>query len=449
MSLLGRAYSKKAEESVLATILSCPERFSHVFNVLSREHFAGTKTKELWEIICSSETTLSFQTILSVIEQQGKMHYFDEMFFSYDLPRQVVANETDFLAYVDVLSNAKKYRSILNLQDAINAAVDNDSNTINELISKIETACMSLVRDTNNTTCIDVSQTNVDELFSSQSFISSGYYSLDEHFYGLAQGDFIITAGRPGSGKSCLVMNIATYLSARQIPVAVFSLEMTSQQLLQRMICSLARVDLSMALTGKLNQAQQRDVDLAKEWLKGHSLYIDDDPILTPDKLKMKIIHLQSKYNIKAVFVDYLQLLRCPGHGNLYETVTEISKSLKSIASQTKLPIIVAAQLNRKSEDREHMEPRLGDLRDSGGIEQDADIVILIHRYGIHENPENGKSNIIIAKNRRGKLGKIPMLFIDKYTLFVEKDNTKNEINGDREWLLPRLVSTSSEGEVI
>lgn len=296
-----------------------------------------------------------------------------------------------------------------------------EDKTANERLCMAESELMDLSRNSSDVSVVSVADWIDRVTFDSGSFIKTGFPGLDEVLYGIGEGDMIVVAGRPKSGKSCLLQNIATNISAGGVPCAVFSLEMTATQLQQRMLCSKAKVNLSDALHGRLSLGHSESIERAKRWLKEHPIYIDDSPMLTPEILRLKIIQMQSRYGIKAVFIDYLQLMRAGFVGKLYEAATEISKSIKLIANERKIPIVVAAQLNRKSEERDDGMPRSSDLRDSGSIEQDADAVILIHRPGMLEGTDTGETNIIVDRNRRGRTAVIPALFLGNYAMFVEE----------------------------
>jgi replicative DNA helicase len=230
----------------------------------------------------------------------------------------------------------------------------------------------------------------------------------------------IVVAGRPGSGKTSLALNIAANVASQGTPIGIFSLEMTAVQLQQRLICSKAKVNLSDALTGRLTLAHNTDIQRAKNWLKNYPIFIDDNPYLSPEVLRRKVLRMINRHGVKAIVIDYLQLMRSKGN-SLHEKVTYISQAVKGIALEYSVPIIVLAQLNRQPEAREDGEPRVSDLRDSGSIEQDADIVMLIHRVDLYQGTNTGDTKIIVGKNRRGHTGFVPATYLGDYTLFIEQ----------------------------
>jgi replicative DNA helicase len=256
--------------------------------------------------------------------------------------------------------------------------------------------------------------------FGGENYISTGFNGIDAHIYGLREADMIVVAGRPGSGKTSLALNIAANVASQGTPIGIFSLEMTAVQLQQRLICSKAKVNLSDALTGRLTLAHNTDIQRAKNWLKNYPIFIDDNPYLSPEVLRRKVLRMINRHGVKAIVIDYLQLMRSKGN-SLHEKVTYISQAVKGIALEYSVPIIVLAQLNRQPEAREDGEPRVSDLRDSGSIEQDADIVMLIHRVDLYQGTNTGDTKIIVGKNRRGHTGFVPATYLGDYTLFIEQ----------------------------
>ena len=256
--------------------------------------------------------------------------------------------------------------------------------------------------------------------------ISTGFYNLDEMTTGLHEGELVIIAGRPSSGKSSLMANIATHVAFEQkIPVAIFSLEMTRKNLMERIFSSEARVDGHQMRTGHLAEsAFPKLATVAGRIAEAQqNLYINDTPGISELQLRAIARNLKIHNDIKLIFVDYLQLMEFSGKAeNKTREVTEISKSLKRTARELNIPLVVCSQLSRAPERREDPKPRLSDLRDSGAIEQDADVVLMIHRPEYYEpSPENqGLAELNIAKQRNGPVGEIRLVFHQKYTRFVD-----------------------------
>lgn len=304
---------------------------------------------------------------------------------------------------------------------------------VDEKVAKMEVGLTNIVEHSANTSASMMSSDIEAVTFDGNTYTSTGYVSVDDKIYGLGGGDMIVVAGRPSSGKSCFLMNIATNLGLRKEPVACFSLEMPRVQLQQRMLCALGKVDLKKALQNKLTKAEQKSIDRARQLIQESAVYIDDDTHLTPQILHHKLSTLVKRHGVKAAFIDYLQLMRNGDGSDPRVEVTNISKSIKCLAGSLQIPIVVASQLNRQPEGRDNGEPRVSDLRESGSIEQDADIVMLIHRPGMYASVDTGLTNVIVGKNRRGETGTIPLMFLNKYTLFIETPvGDEYEANSER-----------------
>ncbi len=259
--------------------------------------------------------------------------------------------------------------------------------------------------------------------------LATGFHELDELTCGLQNGEMIIIAGRPSMGKTSLALNISESIGiTEKIPMAIFSLEMGKQQLAERFLCSAGKIDTQAARKGMLNDEQYHRLASASEMLSEAPIYIDDTASLTPLGLCAKARRLMSQYNIRCIFVDYLQLMHL-GTGRVesrQQEITAISRYLKALARELNIPVVVLSQLNRSPEGREGHRPRMSDLRESGSIEQDADVVMLLHREdyyhrGEPEYSENNTAQVIIAKQRNGPTGNIDLVFREKLTRFENK----------------------------
>jgi len=284
--------------------------------------------------------------------------------------------------------------------------------------------------------------------------IPTGYYELDEWLCGLQKGDMIIIAGRPSMGKTSFALNIAEHIGAdRDIPVAMFSLEMNKQQISERFLCSRARVDMQRVRKGMIGEGEFERLQHAGGELFDKPIYIDDTPGLTPLMIRAKCRRLKSQYDIQCVVVDYLQLMQLGGRvESRQQEVSTISRYMKGLAKELDVPVVVLSQLNRSPEHREGHRPRMSDLRESGSIEQDADVVMLMHREDYYKkeiNKEVGEKDqegstmrtggisgdedkenvaeIIIAKQRNGPTGTVELYFDRRFTRFENLSQTKED----------------------
>ncbi len=254
--------------------------------------------------------------------------------------------------------------------------------------------------------------------------IETGFIELDDMMNGLQNGEMIIVAARPSMGKTAFAMNLIEHISAdSMMPTAVFSLEMSKQQLAQRMLTSRGNIDAQKLRKGMLSSQEFHHLASVVSELSKAPVWVDDSPGLTPLELRAKCRRLKLQHDIKCVMVDYMQLMDNPGPENRQQQISEISRGIKAVARELNVPVIALSQLNRASEGRDGHRPRMSDLRESGSIEQDADVIMLLHRedYYRRSDPDFVPDNIaeiIIAKQRNGPTGTVKLTFMDRTTRF-------------------------------
>jgi replicative DNA helicase len=254
--------------------------------------------------------------------------------------------------------------------------------------------------------------------------IETGFFELDDMMNGLQNGEMIIVAARPSMGKTAMAMNMIEHIAADSIlPCAVFSLEMSKQQLAQRMLCSRGQIDAHKLRKGLLQSHEYAHLANVVGELAKAPIWVDDSPGLTPLELRAKARRLKLQHDVKCIMIDYMQLMDNPGPENRQQQISEISRGIKSVARELSIPVIALSQLNRASEGRDGHRPRMSDLRESGSIEQDADVIMLLHRedyYRMSEpdfQPDN-IAEVIIAKQRNGPTGTVKLTFLSKTTRF-------------------------------
>jgi replicative DNA helicase len=252
--------------------------------------------------------------------------------------------------------------------------------------------------------------------------IATGYNEFDKLTAGLQAGDFIVIAGRPSMGKTTLAVNIAENAAiGARVPTAIFSMEMPSQQLAFRMISSLGRVDQSHLRTGKFPDEDWSRINTAVQLMSDAPIFIDDSASLSPTEIRARARRLKREHGLGLIVVDYLQLMQVHGSKeNRATELSEISRSLKSLAKELELPIIALSQLNRGVEQRTDKRPVMSDLRESGAIEQDADLIVFIYREEVYnqDTHRKGIADISIAKQRNGPIGDFPLTFVGRFTKF-------------------------------
>ncbi|MCQ9205515.1 MAG: replicative DNA helicase [Omnitrophica bacterium] len=261
--------------------------------------------------------------------------------------------------------------------------------------------------------------------------IPTGFKDFDLKTAGLQKGDLIIAAGRPSMGKSAFCTSIASYVAVEEkIPVAIFSLEMSKEQIMQRFLCSQAKVEVNRVRTGFLAPSEWPILTSAAGRLSEAPIYIDDTPAINIFEIRAKARRLKAHHNIQLIFVDYLQLIRgMRRNDSRQQEISDISQSLKALAKELNLPIIAVSQLSRAVESREGHRPKLSDLRESGALEQDADVVVLLFREEYYNPTEEnrGIAEIIIAKQRNGPVGSINLMFLKELTKFADISREKED----------------------
>ncbi|MDB5297394.1 MAG: dnaB [Phycisphaerales bacterium] len=254
--------------------------------------------------------------------------------------------------------------------------------------------------------------------------VETGFYELDDMMNGLQNGELVIVAARPSMGKTAFAMNVMEHIAAdSRLPVAVFSLEMSKQQLAQRMLCSRGQIDAHKLRKGLLQSHEYAHLANVVGELAKAPIWVDDSPGLTVLDLRAKARRLKLQQDIKCIMIDYMQLMDNPGVESRQQQISEISRGIKAVARELNVPVICLSQLNRGSENRDGHRPRMSDLRESGSIEQDADVIALLHRedyYRMSEpdfQPDN-IAEVIIAKQRNGPTGTVKLAFMNKTTRF-------------------------------
>jgi replicative DNA helicase len=265
----------------------------------------------------------------------------------------------------------------------------------------------------------------VDELFQRDNPITgvaTGYDDLDHRTAGLQRSDLIIIAGRPSMGKTALAINIAEHAAIKdRLTVAVFSMEMSGEQLAMRMMSSLGRIDQHKVRTGDLSDDDWPRLTSAVGILSEAKMFVDDTPALTPAELRARCRRIYRENGLDLIVVDYMQLMQVPGTTeNRATEISEISRSLKAMAKELNVPVVALSQLNRSLEQRPNKRPVMSDLRESGAIEQDADVILFIYRDEVYndDSPDKGMAEVIIGKQRNGPIGLVKLAFLGQYTRF-------------------------------
>ncbi|MBU2541794.1 MAG: replicative DNA helicase [Candidatus Omnitrophica bacterium] len=361
-----------------------------------------------------------------VIEDIGGAAYLTEL-------TNAVPSTTNVSHYARIVKEKNVLRSLITNATRIISSAYEAENKVDEVLdhaeqlifdisdSRIESSNLPLKEVIKN------SIETIDRLYQRKAHVTglpTGYSDFDVRTAGLQASDFIVIAGRPSMGKSSFALGITEHLGlVEKIPVAFFSLEMSKEQLAQRMICSHARVDAHRVRTGFLSASDWPRLTQAAGKLSDAKIFVDDTASLSIFELRAKARRLKSQHNIQLIVVDYLQLMRGPSNAeSKQQEISEISRSLKALARELRIPLIAISQLSRAVESRTDRRPQLSDLRESGAIEQDADLVTLLLREEYYNPTEDNKgiADVIIAKQRNGPVGSMKLTFIKEYTRFED-----------------------------
>jgi replicative DNA helicase len=371
----------------------------------------------------------------SRLEEIGGPEYLDEL-YSF-VPTAANANY-----YIEIVREKYVLRRLITACNKLSTQCYDQQDELSTLLDEAEREIFAITGEHVKTDVIPTKDLvmeaieQIEQLYEHRGAVtglSTGFIELDRMTNGLHAAEMIVIAARPSMGKTAFAMNIAEHVAIDVgKPVAVFSLEMSSQQLVQRLLCSRAKVDLQKVRNGFLSERDFPSLTTAAAKLAAAKMYIDDTPGLSILELRAKARRLKSTYNVELIVIDYLQLLRSTSRraqDNRQLEIAEISSGIKSLAKELEIPIIVIAQLNRQPDTRakEGGRPRLSDLRESGSIEQDADVVGLLVRPDYYETDEEGKredageAELILAKQRNGPTGDIPLVFLKKFTRFENR----------------------------
>ena len=425
----------EAEQAVIGSMLTDFEAVVTAIEMLKPEDFYREDNKLIFVAIVSlfnKGEPVDIITVKAELESMGKFENVGGIEYLAELPDKVptTANVTKYIKIVEEKSTLrdliKTANEIIDLgydtTEDVDAIVESAEKKIFDTIQNKNTKSYTAMKDI----LVD-SFTNLEELYNRKQHVTgvpSGFTELDYKTAGFHGSELILIAARPAMGKSAFVLNIATHAALKaNIPVAIFSLEMSKEQMVNRIMCSEAMVDSNKVRTGKLEEDDWTKLAEAIGPLSEAEIYIDDTPGISVTEIRSKCRKLKMEKNIGLVVIDYLQLVQASARrgGSREQEISEISRSLKILAKEISVPVIALSQLSRAVEQRPDHRPMLSDLRESGAIEQDADLVMFLYRDDYY-NPESEKKNVaevIIAKHRGGSTGTLDLGWFGNYTKFV------------------------------
>ncbi len=413
-------HSKEAEESVIGALLLDKDAVIAVAEFLKPTDFYDEKHKEIYESIINLYEERSPIDVLTVSEKLKSKKMLKTIGGSAYLAD--LANKVPTAAHIEhygkIVKDASTKRNLMSAASKLVELSLDESLSASELLDKAEGEVFSLTQRSLDKSFVKVrdalaeSFDRLDELHKNQSGlrgVPTGFKDLDKKLAGMQRSNLLILAARPGTGKSTLALNIAENIALKhKMSVGFFSLEMSKEELVDRLLVSVADIDAWKLKTGKLSEEDFTSLSNAMGTLAEANIFIDDTPGLTVLEMRTKARRLQVDHGIDLVIVDYLQLAHGSTRDNRVQEVAEISQGLKNLARELKIPVLALSQLNRSVEQRGVKKPQLADLRESGSIEQDADVVMFLWR---EDDEDLANVNLSIAKHRNGPTGTIPLLF--------------------------------------
>jgi replicative DNA helicase len=429
-------HSIEAEQSVLGGLMLDNISWDKVIELVKEDDFYRQNHRLIFKTIENlgrRNQPFDVLTLTESLKSIGELENAGGEIYLFELAKNTptVAN---IAAYAEIVRERSVLRQLIGVSGEIaELAFNPEGRETKEILDQAESKVFKIAEQrARGQGPIDISSLltkateRIDVLYHSEETITglpTGFTDLDEMTSGLQKGDFVVIAGRPSMGKTTLAMNIAEHAAIKNKNTAlVFSMEMPGESLAMRMMSSLGHIDQHKVRTGKLHDEDWPRLTSAVSMLSEASLYIDDTPSMSPAELRARARRIaRTNKDIGLIVVDYLQLMHIPGfrEGRVGE-ITEVSRTLKALAKELNVPVVALSQLNRSLEQRPNKRPQMSDLRESGAIEQDADLIIFIYRDEVYneDSPDKGIAEIIIAKQRNGPIGKVKLTFLGQYTRF-------------------------------
>jgi replicative DNA helicase len=425
----------EAEQSVLGTILLKDQSLGTVLEILIPANFYRPAHKQIFEAMIQLFEKNEPQDLITVTNQLKNSNKLDEVGGAAYLAMltSMVPVTSNLTHYARIIRQKAILRNLIQVNTEIASRCYDEQGDIDTLVDEAEQAIFEIASSKSSQGFTSMGQAipaafkTIEKLYERKELITgaaTGYVEMDKMTAGLQPSDLIILAGRPSMGKTAFAMNIAQHVAlVDNVGVGIFSLEMSHEQLVMRLLCSVGRIDSQRVRTGKLLPEDWPKLTRAVGMLENAPIYIDDTPAISVLEMRAKVRRLAAQHNIGMVLVDYLQLMRGRNSiENRTQEISEISRSLKAMAKELKIPVLALSQLNRGLESRTDKRPMMSDLRESGAIEQDADVICFIYRDEVYnkgeDNPDKGSAEIIIGKQRNGPTGTFKLTFLKEFTLF-------------------------------
>ena len=425
----------EAEQAIIGSMLTDRDAVISAIEILKEEDFYREDNKAIYTAILNlynRAEPIDIITVKSELESMGKFEQVGGLEYLAELPEKVPTT-ANAMKYIKIVEEKSTLRRLIKTANEIIELGYSPTEDVEDIMEGAEKKIFNIMQEKNQKGYAPIkdvlveSFTKLEELYNRKQHITgvpSGFTELDYRTAGFHGSELILIAARPAMGKTAFALNIATNAAVKaNVPVAVFSLEMSKEQLVNRILCSESMVDSNKVRTGKLEEDDWTKLAGAIGPLSEAEIFIDDTPGINITEIRAKCRKLKLEKNIGMVVIDYLQLIQGSNKrgGSREQEISEISRSLKILAKELDVPVIALSQLSRAVEQRPDHRPMLSDLRESGAIEQDADIVMFLYRDDYYNQDSDKKdiAEIIIAKHRGGSTGTVELLWLGSYTKFV------------------------------
>lgn len=425
----------EAEQSILGSILLENNSINNVLEIMSHGDFYSEAHRKIFNLmveLSEKNEPVDFITLSNALRNKSMLDSVGGAAYIASLVDNV-PSAANVANYAKIVKEKAILRGLIGSATDIISSCYETGSDVDQVLDQAEHSIFEIAENKVRPSFYPIREIvkdsfrSIEDLYARKELITgvpTGFEKIDDITSGLQKSDLIIIAGRPSMGKTAFALNIAQFAALEaETPVAVFSLEMSKEQLVFRLLASEAKVDSQRLRKGFLGETDWPKLTTAAGRLSEAPLFIDDTPAITVLEMKAKSRRLKADRGLGLIVVDYIQLMRGGGYRDSREQeISEISRSLKGLAKELKVPVIALSQLNRKVEDRTNRRPQMADLRESGAIEQDADVIAFIYRDEVYnkseDNPEKGIAEIIIGKQRNGPTGTVKLAFLEKFTSF-------------------------------
>jgi len=432
----------EAEMSVLGGVLLENEALNRALEYLTTEDFYRESHRKIFNaliILGDKSEPADLVTLTAVLKDRGELEAVGGSTYLATLV-DYVPTAANINYYCKLVKEKSVARKLIEASTAI-ASRGYEGGDMEEILDQAEKSIFEISENRIRPSYFPVRDIlkdtfkSIEALYERKELVTgvpTGYHDLDKMTAGLQSSDLIVVAGRPSMGKTAFALNLVEYATThadKAVPAVIFSLEMSKEQLVQRMLCSLAKVDAGRLRTGHLGESDWPKLTMAAGQLNETQIFIDDTPAISVLELRSKARRLKAEHGLGLIIVDYLQLMRGSNPESRQQEISEISRSLKALAKELGLPVVALSQLNRSLESRTDKRPMMADLRESGAIEQDADVIMFVYRESVYcedcksrertcEKGHDKDAEIIIGKQRNGPIGTVHLTFRGEFTRF-------------------------------